>query len=315
MREGSLAVDASRPLGTRRGRRELDVGVGLDGRRVSFWRSRERQLSGIALGYRSMGGEYERWLIAKGNVFSPSAPTVAKFIERLRADHWIVDPASNDLAKLRFRGKRTEQASATGGYAVRAVENRFGKDIAAKLAASTEPQPSAITAAWLAEPSREELRLVWPVDGDEPLPVKYPLSRKPEGAVSYALELHRSEEYVYPISDTIDPIDTECACGEDLEFEWDPDDVVPPFGASTGIFAECEECSRTFDPAKRSAIITNPFDESREEVRGGAAYRFALKVACGQCFVGDPKIAFAPELVALVEKEFGRSFYEVGSKD
>jgi hypothetical protein len=270
-----------------------------------------------------MSGEYERWLIAKGNVFSPSAALIAKFIERLRAENWIVGPGSPALAKLRFRGKRNEHAKATGGYAVRAVENRFGKDIAAKVDASTEALPAEIGVEWLQDPSREDVRLVWPVqmEATEPtgqagrgeLPVKYPLSRKPAANVSYALELHRSEEYVYPISDTIETIDTTCACGEDLEFEWDPDEIVPPFGASVGIFAECEACSRTFDPAKRTALVTNPFDKTEEEVRGGAAYRFALKIDCGKSFVDDPKITFAPELVALVEKELGRSFYEVGS--
>jgi hypothetical protein len=259
-------------------------------------------------------GEYQRWLIAKGNVFLPSAASVAKLIERLREEKWIVDPTSADLAKLRFdRSKREAYAKATGGYAVRTVENRFGKDVAKQLAASTESLPATITAEWLDDPDREELRLVWPVMGEAPLPVQYPLSRMPEGELSWSLELHRAPEYVCPTSETIGSISSTCACGEDLDFEWDEEEVVPAFGASTGIFAECDECSRTFDPAKGSATITNPFDGTTERLPGGAVHRFALKVDCGKCFVADAKLAFAPELVALVEKEFGRSFYEVGS--
>jgi hypothetical protein len=259
-----------------------------------------------------MGVEYERWLVARGNVFQPSAATVAKLIEKLRAEKWIVDPTSQDLAKLRFRGKREERAKASGGYAVKTVENTFGDDLAAKLAASTESQPAAITAEWLDHADREELRLVWPVDADDPLPVKYPVSRKPDGNVSWALEIHRAPEYVYPIVATIGPIPTECRCSEDLSFEWDEDEVVCAFESSTGIYAECEECSRTFDPSKGSATIKNPFDGTKDSVPGGGAYRFALKVDCGDCFVEDPGLTFAPELVALVEKEFGRSFYEFG---
>ncbi len=107
---------------------------------------------------------------------------------------------------------------------------------------------------------------------------------------------------------------TICNCKEDLSFEWDEEELVPTFAKATGIFAECEECSRTFEPSKGSALITNPFDASRsEEVRGGAAYRFALVVDCGESFVKDAQLAFVPDLVALLESEFGRSFYEFGA--
>lgn len=245
-------------------------------------------------------------------MFQPSAAAVAKLIERLRAEGWIVDPASPDLGRLRFRGPRAERAKLTGGYAVKTVENTFGDDAAAKIAASTEAQPKVVTAEWLADEDREELRLVWPVDAADPTPVKYPLTHTPEGPLTWSLELHRAPEYVYPIAPGIGRLPTECRCSEDLSFEWDEEEVVPAFENATGIFAECDECSRTFDPSKGSATLENPFDRTKETVPGGAAYRFALKVDCGACYVEDPKLAFAPELVALVEKEFGRAFYEVG---
>ena len=69
-----------------------------------------------------MGIHYERWLVAKGNVFLPSAAAVAKLVEKLRAERWIVDP-STGLSKLTFSGQREECAKATGGYAVKTVEN------------------------------------------------------------------------------------------------------------------------------------------------------------------------------------------------
>lgn len=239
-----------------------------------------------------MGAQYARWLVAKGNIFSPAAASVVKLVERLKKEKWIPE---------------------VGGHAVKTVDNTFGDDLAAKRAASRESLPAPLTAAWLEEGDREELRLVWPFEGDDSSPVKYPLSRRPEGRVSYSLEVHRADEYVYPSAPTIARVPTTCNCKEDLSFEWDEEELVPAFGTATGIFAECEECSRTFDPSKGSAIITNPFDKSTEEVRGGAAYRFALVVDCGECFVGDPKLAFAPDLVALVESEFGRTFYEFGA--
>jgi hypothetical protein len=259
--------------------------------------------------------EYERWLIAKGNFYAPSSATVVKLVEALRKEKWIVDPASPDIGKLRFEGnKRKEMAKASGGIAVKTVDNTFGKDKAARIAATTDAQPAPMTVEWLDDPTREEMRLVWPVDAESPLPIRYPLTHAPSGRITYMLELHRALEYVYPVSDDIGVISTVCKCGEDLAFEWDADEVVPAFRESTGIFAECDDCSNTFDPAKKTAVIKNPFDGSKEELQGGAAYRFALKIDCGECFVEEPKLAFAPELVALVEKECGRTFYEFARK-
>lgn len=259
-----------------------------------------------------MAVAYERWLIARGNAFSPAAASVVKLVERLRKEKWLVEPTPPELAKLHFEGKRESLAKATGAYAVKTVENRFGNDVNAKIAATTEPLPAALTAEWLDDSTREELRLVWPVSSEAPLPLQYPLSITPAGKVRYALEVHRADEYVYPTADAIGPVPTICRCGEDQAFEWDDEELVPTFGASSGIFAECEECSRTFEPSKGNAVITNPFDGSTAEVPGGAAYRFALKVDCGTSFAPDAKLAFNPLLVALVENEFGRQFYEVG---
>lgn len=232
-----------------------------------------------------MAAEYERWLIARGNVFSPSPESIIKLVDKLRAEKWI------------------PQAIESG------VAMKSGD--ADKKASAIEKLPTALTREWFDHPAREDVRLVWRIEGGGRL--TYPLSQRPEGNAPYAFEVHRSFEFVYPISDQIEVIDTMCRCGEDLAFEWDEDEVVPPFGAATGIFAECEECSRVFDPAKVSAVVKNPFDDTEEEVFGGAAYRFAIKVDCGPSFVKDARLAFAAELVTLVSKEFGRDFYEVGS--
>ncbi|HEY3815861.1 MAG TPA: hypothetical protein VGL81_01760 [Polyangiaceae bacterium] len=238
-----------------------------------------------------MGVGYERFLVAKGNAFSPSAAAVAKLVERLRKEKWI--PA--------------------GGQAVTTVENTFGDDARAKLAASASPLPVSLTTDWLDDPDREELRMVWKVDAAGSASLKYPFTRRPDGAVSYAFELHRAHDYVYPVGETLEAIPTVCVCGEDLGFHWDEDEVVPAFGASSGIFAECEACSRTFDPTKGAAVLANPFDGTKTSTRGGAAYRFALKVDCGKCYVADAGLAFAPELVSLVEDEFGRDFFQLAT--
>ena len=165
--------------------------------------------------------------------------------------------------------------------------------------------PLELTKDWLEDGDREELRLVWPVSSGADAGLKPPVAEAP---ARYAIEIHRALEYVYPTAKAIGPLDATCRCSEDLAFEWDADEVVPAFANATGIFAECEECSRTFDPAKVSAEIEDPKTKKKDAVPGGAAYRFAIEVTAA-----TPVGAFSPELLALVEKEFGRSFYEVAA--
>lgn len=230
-----------------------------------------------------MSQGYERWLIARGNVFAPSAAAVAKLVAKLREERFL---------------------PATGGQALRTVPR--------PATSNATPLPAELTAEWMDDGESDELRLVWSV-GSDAGDLRYPLTRRPEGDAGYRIELHRASEFVYPDAEAIGPLPTECPCGEDLEFEWDHDEVLPAFDRETGIFTECEECSRTFDPSKRMAELENPLDGSSSEVPGGAAYRFALKVACGDAYARDPLLAFTPELVALLEKEFGRVFQQVAA--
>jgi hypothetical protein len=231
---------------------------------------------------------HEQWFIPRGSAFLPSGAGIAKLVEKLRKEKWLPDPAP------------------AAAFAARTVDNEVGDDARARIAARREPMPATITAAWLDHPDREELRLVWPASGHDG---SYPLTRKPEGGAAYALELHRASDYVYPVSRSLGGIPTKCACGDDLAFGWDEDEVIPAFERSTGIFAECEACSRTFDPSKGVGILTDPYSQEKTEVRGGAAHRFALKIVCG-AFAPGPRIAFAPELAALVQDEFGREFFD-----
>lgn len=218
---------------------------------------------------------YERWLIARGNVFAPSSAAVAKLVQKLRDERWI----------------------AGGGAAV--TSGGPGKP------APRTALPAQLEPAWLDDEGREDLRLVWSGEG-----ARWPLSSGEAGG--WTFEIHRASDFVTPAREGIGELDCTCRCGEDLTYEWDPEEVVPPFVEATGIFTECEECSRTFDPSKVLAEIENPLDGTKDEVPGGAAYRFALVVTTPEP-PKDAKVVFAPELVALVEKEFGRVFYQVGT--
>lgn len=264
-----------------------------------------------------MGAEYERWLIARGNVFCPSAEAIVKLVAKLREERWLVAPDSPELTRMQFRGRREQHGQKTGAYAVRRIENTFGDGpdaLFAKIAASTESVPAAMDAAWLKDPSREDLNLVWVVSA-ESTSLKYPLTRRPDGPARYRFEIHRAIDFVYPIAESIGELPSECRCKHDLAYEWDEDEHVNPFGATTCIATECTECSRTFDPSKVTARVENPFEGGGDDVPGGAAYQFAIKIACGESFVRAADLSFAPELVELAGKEFGRNFYQVGSLD
>lgn len=214
-----------------------------------------------------MSARYERWLIARGNVLAPSWEALINLVTKLREEKWLV-------------GK---------GKAFTTVE--VGEK-------NEEPVPETLDRAWLDDESREELRMVWSCKG-----ARSPLA---EGD-ALTIEIQRAPDFVYPTRKEIGPLPTECRCKEDLSFEWDEDELDPTFLRSTGIYTECEACSRTFDPAKGTATLTDPVTKKKDDVPGGAAYRFALKIE------SETGSTFSADLLAFMTKEFGRDFYEVGA--
>jgi hypothetical protein len=259
--------------------------------------------------------EYRRWLIPKGNAFCPSGAAIASLVAKLRAEKWIVDPATDALGKLRFDS--APLAAKTGAFAKRAVPVATPRN----PASGWEALPAALDADWIDDPRRVDLALRWPVHPSagwdwKASAIRFPLAGIEPAAGEYDLELHRSDELSYPIAENIGPIDTECNCGEDLAFEWDDDEIHSPFGASSGIFLECSECSRTFDPSQGEAEVKDPFTGATSQVRGGATYRFALVLSAKEPLATRARGAvFHPDLVKLFEEEFGRDFYEVAALD
>jgi hypothetical protein len=157
---------------------------------------------------------------------------------------------------------------------------------------------------WIDDPDRSDLVLRWTSGDGARQPLTADLAR-------FDLEIHRAEDFVHPVSEHVGAIATECLCGEDLSFEWDEDEIVSPFGDAAGIFTECDACSRTFDPTRHEATMTDPVTGAKAQVRGGAAHRFAVVVRCAAPTGSAP--TFHADLVALVEAAFGRDFHEIAS--
>ena len=81
---------------------------------------------------------FERWLIAKVNVFAPNWETLINLVSKLKEEKWLV-------------GKGTAYVTVEKGEP------------------NTETIPDTIERAWFDDESREELRMVWKVEDKSPL--------------------------------------------------------------------------------------------------------------------------------------------------
>ena len=261
--------DGVRPRGDVDGRRARDGG-GARARRSARGRP--------AIGCAAM---YERCLLPKGSVFSPSAAAVAKLV---------------DAAAARTGGSRT-----TGGHAVTTVENEFGDDAPRSSRRAASPCRRRSPPQWLDDPDREELRLVWRVERRGRAVAEVPAlaqargrrsPTRPRAAPRVRLRL--------PGPQTIGRVPTTCACGEDLAFELGRGRGRPGVRRVDGHLRRV----RGVQPHLRSRprappIVTNPFDGTKTS-RCAAAPPTASpsRWTAASASSPTPALAFAPELVA-----------------
>jgi hypothetical protein len=223
-----------------------------------------------------MGVEYKHYLIPKPNSFRPDPEQLTHFISSLAMNKWI--PSS--------------------GASVRTSEG-VGK------------APFPISADWLRGVWDKDVLLSWPVESLAQAQLKYPLERLawPAEETYYEFQIHWSRDYVYHVSELIDPFDdTRCKCGEELGYE-----------EQAHIFYDgrlklnCPRCGVAFEASDLPAVVRDGWTAEEREVSGGATYRFAVVVDCGKAIPDDDVNAtIHPELRALCEQEFRRPFDEVG---
>jgi hypothetical protein len=138
------------------------------------------------------------------------------------------------------------------------------------------------------------VRLVWPVPSLALSGLRYPIRPRPyeerqAERVYYQLELHWCDDFVYHTSELIDPFaeSPACECGEALEYDAIAEHDDPPF-FDAAIRRTCPRCGSPFRPDALACTIRNAFTSDEREVRGGAAYRFALLVDCGKWIPDAP---------------------------
>jgi len=247
-----------------------------------------------------MGVEYRRYLIPRPNTHRPLPEAASTLIDALRQHRWIVDPAGNSLAAMTFGTMRSYRNALNSGYFVRnAVEESAGPiDISAFLSANRD----------------NDFILSWPVESLLASGSTYPLQPQPftndDGAAEcyYELQLHFARDYVYPVSEVIDPFDPPpvCDCGAKLDYHQETH--LAEFGYR--ITRLCQVCGKEFDPSNRGAQGRDGRTGESISLLGGAAYRFAIVAECGKLF-GDGSPSFKSDLKCVVETVLGVKTYEV----
>lgn len=253
-----------------------------------------------------MGVEYRRLLIPKPSTLRPSAELVVSLVEELRRNRWLVAFADGHLSNLTSSAGRFYDLAMSSGYYIRT----FGKKTVAG------PESPEELRNFLDVAIDQDLMLTWPVESLGTSGLNYPLIPlpfdSPQDAADcyYELQIHLGRDFIYHVSEDIDPFDDPlvCVCGESLEY--DPPSGSDPFFASR-IARSCPRCGRAFDPSDLPCSGKDGWTGEALQIPGGATYRFALAVDCGK-FFGRRPLTFNPALKRLVETTIASPTYEVG---
>lgn len=274
-----------------------------------------------------MGVEYRHYLVPEDRTFAPDAEGLARLVEALRAHGWILTPAHPAFFAQFTAPEKLPPHEATGGYALRTVDNpQAPRRLTNADTAIAVPLP--VTAEWLsslrspasASPQRDELALVFPVNSaDEEFgeaAIAHPLTPGEDEAGYHDIVLHVSRDFILHDSESTHPIDTRCACGQDLEYGPDALDraVWLAIRHEQRLHARCPRCKSAFDPSKRkSGRRDGSTGKALPPLAGGGAYRFAIIVDCSKGWPRDGgALAIAPAFRAACTGAIGVRLVDFG---
>lgn len=274
-----------------------------------------------------MGVEYRHYLVPEDRTFAPDAGGIARLVEALRARRWILTPEHPAFLAQHAAREKIPAHEATGGYALRTVDNP-GAPRMLKLADHAIAAPIPVTADWISslrtptstDPQRDELALVFTVDsGDEGFDgaaIAYPFAAGEDESGYHDVVIHASRDFVHHASESMDPIDTLCTCGQDLAYQPDPYnlDVWLAIRHEERIRARCPRCASPFNPSqRRSSRRDSGTGKPLPPLAGGGAYRFALLVDCGKGWPRDcGPIAIAPAFLDTCATTLGARLVDFG---
>lgn len=248
-----------------------------------------------------MGIEYRRYLIPRPNTFRPRPEAALALVTALRHDGWLLGPDHPALAQLPFKQSRLYTPAQGHGYFALSVGSRES---------FMAPLPELFD-----NYAARDLMVVWPVESLRTSGLRYPLEPLPfadpvaAAYCYYEVQFHFGRDFIYHMSEVIDPFDPSptCRCGYSVECE--PESDEDPFYSSR-LAARCPRCGAAFDPTQLVATGRDGWTGSAMRVQGGAAYRFAVVLDCGK-FFGRRQHRFHPRLKSLIERTLGIETYEV----
>ncbi len=213
-----------------------------------------------------MGVEILRYLVPTDRAWRPDFRTMSLLVESLTADRWVPeDPWEEALYTPK-------------GH------HPLGRSIEETLGQCDE----------------SEFVLRWDVRSCGERKVRFPLMSAPvdEAKAYYGIRVCRTTDYVYRISETIQPFPGHlltCACGERLEY-WGK--FPNPIGAGR-IRACCPRCGRAVDVSQWPAQVIDGWSGQGRIIPGGATSRFAVVADVGKCWSRSAEQRLVhPELIA-----------------
>jgi hypothetical protein len=234
-----------------------------------------------------MGVEYRHYLLPHDRRFHPDSTQLMELIEAMRAQRWLPTP-------------QVQPDRGDGTFMTPECPDRRGQAL-----------PQHLTRDWLDEVMRQDLALRWPVKSTRRYDLRYPLQPLPDldgGDTYYDVWFELSSDYVYRVSDCIDPFETTaCPCGTGLEFEVEHDFIWP-----FRLRSECPACRRPFDPSGLRAAVRNMWTNDERVVPGGATSRFAIVVDCGKAWPRSEDTTADHEFVALCARVLACTIDQMG---
>lgn len=211
-----------------------------------------------------MGVEYRNFLLPRDRTFVPTAERIARLVERMRAERWILTPGSQ-------AGPPSDHPGARGWaepFLEKATSLRRRREEA-------QPVPVPVGAEWLAgrrdphhaNAKADELALHFEVsaadEGFSDLDLPYPLAYGEDEPGYHDIWVYASRDFVWHLGDGA----IACACGAALAYSVERGTIAP---------IDLEERIRSTCPA-----CAAPFDGDLGDAEG-IAFRFAVVVDCGK---------------------------------
>jgi hypothetical protein len=273
-----------------------------------------------------MGVHYEHYLIPEDNTYKPRSEEFSRLVNALLDGGFVPEEATHDFPKKTFDAASPSDIEEEVGCFVHLGDGQY----------SLFPCPCSPgdIAVW----GERDFILVWSVQSSNESGLKYPLIPFPEwGDAYYDLELRVAKDFVYHLSDLIDPFDkVACACGRVLCYsEWDEpstaeliesdpssgrysyglSDEPPrlPLYADSRIYRLCPSCGKPFRPQALTARVRDGWKGESVHRPRGATYLFAVVIDCGKGFAREGwPIRASEEFIDTVARTLGQDFYEIG---